>query len=165
MGLGRLKGSVSYTFDSVQSHLAYRSAVTDLCFSEPRNRPDKLADVLQESRCPILHIGAPALTLEPDVFRPAIDQKSPWVLLGREAELSCSADFSTYNTFVMTFTQTAHWRLIYLGQHNVWSYVLVLQSCPEADTWQRVGIFSSNRGQEEFAKLPQQRKIRTAQVM
>ena len=156
---------MSYTFDSVQSHLAFRSAITELLFSEPRGRPHKLTDVPQESRYPVLHISAPTLTLEPDAYRPAIDQKSPWALLGHEAELSWSADTSTYDTSLKTFMQRMHWRFVYLGQYNVWNYVLVLQSCPEAATWQRVGIFSSNRGQKGFAKLPQQHRICTLQVV
>lgn len=145
---GEVQLSKSHTYNLSTSTL--HSGIKTIAFEDKNNKTTKLLEVLyidalRKHDFSVLRLHAKPLPLTWFEYRPRKPRQHemPWEFVGKVARLYLSQDQVTEVQFAQEFkSDILRWRCIWIC--SVWiegSFALLLESCPEADTWVRVGIF------------------------
>ena len=155
------EGPVAYNFSSGTQHV-FNSKVQQIRFKDRDGGWVEVKDLAQESRCPVLQLTAPSIPLAADALQLTTDTVWLWVMHKWRAKLSWSADSETYASFLESYTCQQRWQFIYIGRR----FLMVLESIPKSQTWQRVGSCHLEHGYSAiFYKYLEKCGVRTVDIV
>ncbi|CAI6330849.1 unnamed protein product [Periconia digitata] len=127
------------------SGVAFESGLREIILQSPVDESVRLEDISQENmdvvgEYRLLRVTANTIAIAPDSYQPKSQERRPWVISGRRAILYMSANSQNDAELCESFQDTARWQFIYIGRDDVSGYVMVLESLPGSNRWQRSGL-------------------------